>query len=853
MSSSKPQIPPDGVPTPAQAPTPTLESALTQLAVEREARRATERLLADRERMMEDLEAAASLGSWEWDTEADVIRWSQQQLRLHGVESTGAPAGFNAFLERVLPQDRERLVATVMELIRTSEPFELDYRIIRPDGAVRSMVAHGKMVPDEQGRLSRMVGISLDVTERREAEAALKESEHSYRTIFELASDAIFVHDPETGAVLDANRKACELHGVTLEELKRVGVPGVSGEHPDFNGSRALELIRLAAAGQPQRFEWLGRHTAGHNVWVEVALDRALINGENLIVANVRNITERKVAEQELQRAYEQMERHVTARTEELAAANRALEREIARHKAARQQLHHRSAELEALFQALPDVYMRVAADGTILDYRVGSDARRNPPPNGFPSSLVGEDVVEILPPAQREIMRAGLEDMARTGELVRVEYPLRVGDVDHDYEVRLNPLPDGSYIATVRDITERKNAEAALAQAKESAERANRAKSEFLSRMSHELRTPLNSILGFAQVLERGELTTQQDKSVQHILRGGRHLLQLINEVLDIARIEAGRQQLSLEPVRISAVIQEAVGMVRPLAAQWDVRVEAGDELEWRDRYVSADRQRLAQVLLNLLSNAIKYNRRGGVVRVHVACPADSDASPRVLIRIEDTGPGIPADRVHELFTPFARLGAERGEVEGTGLGLALSQRLMEAMGGVLALERSTPEGSVFRLELTPSKSPLNALEGSAAATEDGEAPHGPATLLYVEDNLANLSLVETVLQSRPRWKTIPALQGQVGVELARQHKPDLILLDLHLPDIPGDEVLRRLRADERTAHIPVVVISADAMSSSSERMIARGAAAFLTKPLDIHEFVVTLERLLPDAAAGR
>jgi signal transduction histidine kinase/ActR/RegA family two-component response regulator len=572
------------------------------------------------------------------------------------------------------------------------------------------------------------------------------------------------------------------------------------------------------------------------------------------VLANVRNISERKAAEQQLKRAYEEMERRVAERTEELAAANRALETEIQDHRRAREQLHRHTAELEGLFLALPDVYMRVAPEGTIVDYRVGSDARRNPPPDGFPPTLLGQDVVEILPPAQQHILRTGLEQATRTGELVRVEYPLPVAGVDHDYEVRVSPMPDGSYIAAVRDITERKLTEAALAHAKDSAERANRAKSEFLSRMSHELRTPLNSILGFAQVLERGELTPQQEKSVQHILRGGRHLLRLINEVLDIARIEAGRQRLSLEPVRIASVIQEAVGMVRPLAAQWEVHVEAPEETGWRDWYVYADRQRLTQVLLNLLSNAIKYNKRGGDVRVHVSRWEVAGGESRTTIRVEDTGLGIARELQGDLFTPFARLGAERTDVEGTGIGLALSQRLTEAMGGSISLERSTPEGSVFRLELRLAENPLATLESSSPPPGvDEQTPHGPATLLYVEDNLANLSLVETVLQSRPRWKTIPALQGQIGVELAREHRPDLILLDLHLPDIPGDEVLRRLQADERTANIPVVVISADATTSSTERMLARGAAAFLTKPLDIAQFVGTLERLLPASAAGR
>jgi CheY-like chemotaxis protein/anti-sigma regulatory factor (Ser/Thr protein kinase) len=390
-------------------------------------------------------------------------------------------------------------------------------------------------------------------------------------------------------------------------------------------------------------------------------------------------------------------------------------------------------------------------------------------------------------------------------------------------------------------DISDRKAAEIELKNAKEEAERANRAKSDFLSRMSHELRTPLNAILGFAQVLERKGLPSDQQAHLNHIIKGGKHLLRLINEVLELSRIEAGRMTLSLEPIAIDEVVHEALDLVRPLATETEIDLIF--ERSVTDYgYVYADRQRLSQVLLNLLSNGIKYNRAGGHVRIRAESRENA-----VSIRVQDVGRGIPEERLDQLFTPFARLGAEQTETEGTGLGLALSKRLAEAMGGGLVLESTGPEGSVFRLDLSLAADPLPAvLEGDHVGAGAVNSVGPAATILYIEDNLTNLSLIETILESKPNITTISALRGEAGIELARTRLPDLILLDLHLPDVPGAEVLRRLREDPVTAAIPVVIISADATGISQARLRAAGADQYLTKPLDLDEFLSTIDHFL-------
>jgi signal transduction histidine kinase/CheY-like chemotaxis protein len=380
---------------------------------------------------------------------------------------------------------------------------------------------------------------------------------------------------------------------------------------------------------------------------------------------------------------------------------------------------------------------------------------------------------------------------------------------------------------------------------------RLNDEKSSFLSRVSHELRTPLNAVLGFAQLLRLGALSDDQHEAVGHILKAGRHLLTLIDEVLDISRAETGDIALSLEPVGVVAALDDARSLVQPMADDRSIDFVV-DIAPAAERYVLADQQRLKQVLLNLLSNAVKFNRDAGTVTLSLR-----DAADRLQIRIGDEGPGIAEHDRHRLFIPFERLDAAARGIQGTGIGLALSRHLVDAMQGTLDYESTLGQGSTFWVELPraePVVDGVTRIEADVAA-QILERPRAAATrtVLYVEDNLANLELVERVLARRGDLTLISAMEGHLGVDLARRHQPAVILLDLHLPDLDGDEVLLLLRRDPSTVDIPVVVISADATTRQIQRLLDLGASAYLTKPVDVVELLRHLDALLDEKDADR
>jgi PAS domain S-box-containing protein len=422
-----------------------------------------------------------------------------------------------------------------------------------------------------------------------------------------------------------------------------------------------------------------------------------------------------------------------------------------------------------------------------------------------------------------------------------------------HDRDQKLQGV-----FAAARDVTERKQFERALQEknvelenARVTADKANLAKSEFLSSMSHELRTPLNAVLGFAQLMASDvpSPSPAQKQSIDQILQAGWYLLRLINEILDLAMIESGKVTMSQEAMSLADVLQDCQAMIEPQAAKRGISMTFPQFDSFY--YVHADRTRVKQVIINLLANAIKYNRDGGAVIVECGMSGQN----RVRVSVKDTGAGLAPAQLAQLFQPFNRIGQELSSEEGTGIGLVVTKQLVELMGGTIGVASQVGVGTVFWVEWVATSAPTLALGSTESAADERASSRAdgatiPRTLLYVEDNPANLTLIEQLVARRGDLKLLTAVDGNLGIQLARAYQPDLILMDINLPGISGFGALDILRKDPATAHIPVMALSANAVPRDIEKGLEAGFFRYLTKPIKVKEFMDALDVALQFAA---
>jgi signal transduction histidine kinase/DNA-binding response OmpR family regulator len=512
------------------------------------------------------------------------------------------------------------------------------------------------------------------------------------------------------------------------------------------------------------------------------------------------------------------------------------------------------AVNFELLFSAVPGAYL--ALDPELRIVAVSDAYARST--RAAASDLAGRRVWEALPedpgssqPGVLPGLRASLERvcLARSADTMEIQKrfmpPPDIGPGTYEAcyfrPVNIPVLdPRGKLRYIIHALEDVTSQVTELEEAKQAQQAAEDAKTEYVSRVSHELRTPLNTILGFGELLSLGDLSAEHREWASMMVKAARHLASFINDIADISRAEMHKLSMSIEPVQVGSVIADALDLIRPLSVSHGVHLDPPPPA---GQYVFGDPRRLRQVLLNLLSNAVKYNHPAGRVTVSI----DPRPDERLRIRIRDTGRGIADYDIGQLFTPFQRLDAAQAGIEGAGLGLTLSRQLIEAMGGTIGATSAHGEGSLFWVEL-PIAQPVAGADAATGADPvvESRAYTAPKTILYVEDMLETLLLVEHILKQRPSTSLIPAMLGGAALDLAAEYRPDLILLDLNLPDIPGEELLRRIKADPATSATPVVIISGETDGERIDNLMAVGAAAYLTKPISVRDFLHTLDTLL-------
>ena len=749
----------------------------------------------------------ANIGTWEWNIRTGELFWSERIASLFGYEAGALETSYENFLKVVHPEDRQAVIDAVNAAVERDEPYEIEHRVVWPDGSVRWLLERGAVIRDAQGAPLQMLGVVQDIHDRKTAELALQKNEKALREAQAIAHMGSWLANMQTGG-LQWSDEIFRIFGYPPGSFEPSVERFVAAVHPDDQAKVRESEVRA---------EQTGVHDVVHRI---VRPD-----------GTIRHVHERARVERDEAGAVVRMRGTVQDVTERVEAEQALRESE------------------ERLAFAVEG-----AGDG-IWDWDIPSGAMKL---SGHYEEMLGYAKGELAPTIEAWQESVHPEDIHRVGENLKAYLD---GDIpSYKVELRLRckngeykwVLCRGTLVASdghgkpIRmagihtDISERKQVEDDLIQTREEAERANQAKSAFLSSMSHELRTPMNAIIGFAQILEAEDLTEDQQDSVHEIRKAGQHLLGLINEVLDLSKVESGHINLSLESVALPALVDECRSLIQPLASRRGVDLVMPD---LPDLHVRADRVRLKQVLINLLSNAIKYNRPQGQVRLYA-----QQAKPGEVLRmlVSDTGFGIPQDKLDELFKPFSRLGAQNSEVEGTGIGLTITKRLVELMGGEIGVESVEGQGATFWIDL-PEETPEHVQLAPAGEVVDEGAPaEHHACVLYIEDNPTNIKLVSQILAYKKNILLKTAHTPQLGLELALAKAPDLILLDINMPGLDGYQVLSVLKAEPTLRPVPVLALTANAMPGDVERGLKAGFDAYLTKPLNIPTFLAAMEHWL-------
>jgi PAS domain S-box-containing protein len=773
-----------------------------------------EQQVAEKTAALNEAQRIAHIGSWEFDVATGVSNWSAQQFRILGFDPTMELPKYTNIFDYMPVDDQPTLRAVVEEAIANGTPYTVEHGIIRPDGSICHIISRGEAVRDQQGQVIKLVGTITDISDRKAAETALRQSESRFRRISDSNMVGIILTTP-TGEISEANDAFLQMIGYDREDVLTGNLRWDTITPSSYSEVDAAAVSHLLTHGWVQPFEKEYIRKDGSRV--TVLISGALIEGSsNQVISVIIDISDRKQAEELLRKSEE---------------TNRAI------------------------LTAIPDLLLRIGRDGSCYDYI--------PPKNDQSGTFlpVVEHLSEVLPPDLMHHELRRIEQALATGELQVWEHQIIKRGNPYEEEVRLVPCGNDELLVIVRDITERKRAEVELARAKEKAEAATKAKTEFLANMSHEIRTPMNGVLGITELLARTNLTAEQKDFVRLIQHSGETLLTILNDILDLSKIESGKLNLEIREFVLEDVLASVCNLLktRAVAKMIQLDYEIPSDVP---TVVFGDSSRLRQILLNLIGNAIKFTEHGNIA-IAVSSQLLSERATNqyeLTFVVHDTGIGIEIESLVQLFQPFTQADASISrKFGGTGLGLAISKRLVELMGGAIWVESggniggnpplnwlptSSAQGSRFYFAIAMSVNtaiePPQELSASPPIIDPQMAEKFPLRILLAEDNIVNQKFARFTLKALGYQVDI-ASNGLEALNAVQQKTYDLVLMDMQMPEMDGLTATKLIRQNLVTQPW-IVALTANALPEERQACLSAGMNDFLSKPFNIEEMIQVL-----------